>query len=352
MQTTAAERGLALLFTGPDSFSRREAIQRYIAELGPDAAVNLLRLSAEKLAPEELLAAIATPPFLGQRRLVVVEGLFARFEPRSAGTPAGRRRSPAADDAPTLGPWDRLPAALEQLPPTTTLIFDEGPLHQDNPLLQRLRPLLQLREFRPPEREALHQWLHERAKRLGASLSPAAARALVELAGNDLWALHQELTKLALYSKGQTITDRTVRLLSPDADESTIYQLMNALSAGRLAPAFQALHRLLRDLAPPQLLVRLTAQFRLLLQAAALAEAGASTSALQHALGLRFDWQAERALRQARAWGQDRLKAVYDRLLQADLDIKTGRYPPDLALQLLVIDLVHLRADRQRSSAS
>ena len=47
-----------------------------------------------------------------------------------------------------------------------------------------------------------------------------------------------------------------------------------------------------------------------------------------------------KAQEQARAFTVERLDWMHRRALEADLAIKTGRQPPELAIELLVADLV------------
>ncbi|RLC71595.1 MAG: DNA polymerase III subunit delta, partial [Chloroflexi bacterium] len=61
---------------GEDDFS----LQEWLSELKEGADVQVL--AVEKLTLGELLRIGGTLPFLAPRRLVIVEGLLSRFEPR------------------------------------------------------------------------------------------------------------------------------------------------------------------------------------------------------------------------------------------------------------------------------
>jgi DNA polymerase-3 subunit delta len=49
---------------------------------------------------------------------------------------------------------------------------------------------------------------------------------------------------------------------------------------------------------------------------------------------------ADKALKQARSFTMERLEAIYHRLLDIDEAAKTGRMPLDLALDILIAELV------------
>ena len=60
---------------------------------------------------------------------------------------------------------------------------------------------------------------------------------------------------------------------------------------------------------------------------------------IQHRLGLTSDFALGKTLEQASRYPLGRLKQAYDRLLEADLSIKTGKYNGELALNILIAEL-------------
>ena len=102
------------LYHGDDEFSLREELAAVKSDLDPDGMLvnNTSVLEGRSLKPADLLAVCATAPFLGARRLVVVEGLLGRFEsPRSS----GRRREDRGSRE-SVGPWKSLAEGLSALP--------------------------------------------------------------------------------------------------------------------------------------------------------------------------------------------------------------------------------------------
>src|SRR3989304_8520450 len=93
---------------GPDSFSLQAALVELKAELDTDGmlATNTSRLEGAQLQPQELAVVCNALPFLGAYRLVLVEGLLARFNQplarRRRGRAAGR---PSRDGPDGPGPW-------------------------------------------------------------------------------------------------------------------------------------------------------------------------------------------------------------------------------------------------------
>jgi DNA polymerase-3 subunit delta len=274
-----------------------------------------------------------TPPFLGNRRLLIIEGLLGRFQRGER----GRREA-----GPDIRPWSGLPTLLQNLPDTTFVVFNEGTVGTANPLLRLLRNLVTIHDFPRLRGPELARWVLNRVRDLGGSIDDGAAQALIATAGEDLWVLQSELEKLTLYAESQPITTKMVNLLTSGAREATVFELVNMMVAHRRADALRVLNQLLEQgEAPAYLLFMIARQFRQLLRAVDLLGTGAE-EARTH-LGVSERWQAERALRQAREYGREGLLAAHGRLVEADFFTKSGKYSAEMALELLVVELSSAR---------
>jgi DNA polymerase-3 subunit delta len=98
-------------------------------------------------------------------------------------------------------------------------------------------------------------------------------------------------------------------------------------------------------MAPPYLLFMLARQARMLVQAKELIKKGKSELEIQNRLGLTSEFAWRKTVEQANRHSFSRLKELYQQLLATDLSIKTGRYEPDLALNILVAELCQQDAD-------
>ena len=97
--------------------------------------------------------------------------------------------------------------------------------------------------------------------------------------------------------------------------------------------------RLLEDQDPFALLPLIYRQFRLLIQAREVLDAGGNKSDLMKYPDFRSDFVAGKAIEQARNFTMAQLEAIYRYLLDTDHGIKTGRVNESLALDLLVAGL-------------
>lgn len=327
------------IFYGAADFSREEALREVKASLGdPEMlALNTTSLDGRLLTPEDLLLHCQTVPFLASHRLVLVDGLLARFEPRQEPRRAGPRSSTEEDVA---REWARFPPCIEAMAPTTCLVLSDGTLRRDNPLLRMLAPLGQVREFRPLRGEALGRWIRERLSRVGGSITPGAVRLLRELLGDNLWVLSSELDKLSLYTSDSTIGEEAVRSLVGQAKEANIFALVDAVATRQHGSAAALLRQLLEEGSPPAyILVMIARQFRFLLQAQDLSATPHTPQEIGRQLGISSEWVLGKVMEQARLYPPSRLEGLFPRLLETDLAMKTGRYDGGLALELLVGEL-------------
>jgi DNA polymerase-3 subunit delta len=330
---------LFYILYGKDDFSLQQALEKIKGELGNEEmlAVNTSILDGQQLRLSQLTDACSTIPFLCPCRLVIVKGLLGRFEIRSR--PERKPPRSKAKNKPASDEWDGLPEYIKQMPPTTMLVMVDGELKANNRLLKSLAPQAKVKGFPPLNDRDLSSWVQVRIKEGGGKISPAALKLLVELVGADLWTMSGEIDKLLAYCSGQLITDDHVKQLTCYAREANIFALVDAILEGRRTQAQQLLHRLLRDGASPSyILAMITRQLRLIVMAKDMGKKKLRTGAAE-GLESVSDYSVQKAARQARAFTLDRIKKAYNKLLEADIGIKTGRYEGDLALDLLVVEL-------------
>lgn len=334
------------LFWGPNDFSMGKEIASMRGSLGaPEvASLNYAESAAPALGPGGLASLAQTMPFLGEKRLVVVRGLLAPFEPRQK---AGRAEAGEGREEPALLPIKGAEAllsplleVLNNLPPTTDLVLVEEKVGPKNALFSRLPKGAVVKEFQLPPRPELEGWILQHAKALGGVVNPAAAHALAESIGPDLWALDSELHKLLTYTSGRPVGQEEVHLLVAQVREANIFALIDAVMALRPGQALGMTHQLLDGgTSPSHLLVMLARQVRLLLQAKDLAGRGATPQAMADVLGFRSPWPAKKLAQQAEGYSYPRLGSIYRRLVEEDLALKTGKRTPEVGLDLLVMDL-------------
>ncbi len=321
---------LYILF-GPDDFSLRQELERIKDGLGDRESLssNTTIFEGKQASLGQLMDACTALPFMGSHRLVVVEGLLTRFEGNRAGLKKG-----------VANEWGELKKRLGDMPPSTVLILADGPIKKGNALLKALTPSATVKEFPLLRGAALEGWIRRRVKEGKGSISPDAVRMIASLVGENLWVLASELEKLLLYSAGRRIEEDDVNQVVSYSREASVFAMVDALIEAKAARAALLLHQLLQEGdTAPYLLVMITRQLRLLVQAKDLRQQGLSSAEIKARLELTSDYVLKKALEQGQRYSMGRLEQIYRKLLDTDLSIKRGLWRGELALDILITEL-------------
>lgn len=326
---------------GKDAFSRHQKLEEIKSGLGePDMlAVNTSVLDGQPLNLNQLQDVCSAVPFLCPYRLVIVEGLLERFEPKSEGEERVTRSQSKSESG--LKEWRGLADYIRQMPPTTVLALIDSDIDRRgrNPLLKSLATIAEVVSFPELKGRDLRDWVQRRVKEGGGTIASGAVTLLVDLVGGDLWAMSGEIDKLLAYSAGRPISEDDVRQIASYAREANIFALVDAILEGGRKEGQQLLYRLLQDgAAPAYILAMITRQLRLIVVAKEFGKR-VFESEVRDKLERISDYGLEKALRQAKSYSLERIMRAYHQLLEADINIKTGKYDGDLAIDLLVIEL-------------
>ncbi len=332
------------IFHGADEFSRTQQVHKFRAQLGDSqfADLNTSQFDGRKVTLGELQHACDAVPFLAQKRLVIVDGMLARFDPRhTKGGEEGEGTESEEEANPVLA--KDLKDYLPRLPETTRLVFVESKtLAKNNPILRHAlddKANAHIKEFAEPRERDLPKWIRDRAKEKGGAFEPSAVEELAAHVGTDLRLIDNEIDKLLMYRNGQAIRAEDVRTLVASVHESDIFALVDALGHREPAAALKLLHAQLdHNAAPMYLMSMIVRQFRLLLQMKDLAARGKTLDATREQLKL-HPFVAEKTWKQALNFSLPQLEAIYQCLLDTDVAIKTGRSEPIVALDVLVVEL-------------
>ncbi len=182
-------------------------------------------------------------------------------------------------------------------------------------------------------------WLTREAKRLGKNLTPPAAQRLVEVVGDNLSELHQELQKLVLFAGSEaTLTPQQVSQLASHSRSYNIFALTDALGEAALPRRLAALDHLLDLGEPPaKILTMLARQLRQLIR---YKEAAPHSSPADLAKLLKVPpGIVNKVARQAKKFTLPTLQAHLELLHRADLAIKTSAANPRFWLEWAVTRL-------------
>lgn len=316
---------------GDDGFRVQEKVRqlmRAFREKFDPTGLNLAEFPRNKKGVElgEVMGAVHSLPFLGQKRMVVVHDLI---------------------DAIKKSEMDAWVDGFKKTPESTIVVFWESidsKSLEKKPLFVALKNAAQVYQypFQQLQGAELSRWVQTRVKERGGMIDAGGLRALVERVGADLWQMDNEIQKLIAYADGQPITAAMIDELVHASFEGKIFQLIDAVSQRRPADAIRLLQEERWSGANDHyLLTMLGRQVRILLGARALLDENACATSQELARTLDIHpFVAQKALTQARGFTLEHLKAVHDLLFEFDVAMKTGNIDADLAVDLATVKLM------------
>ena len=340
MRRLISGRGRTLLYMlhGEDDFSLHQALEEIKQGIGDRTALttNTSVFDGQQVTVDQLRTVCETVPFLAERRLVVIHGLLQRFEPKIK---SGRQKKTASVST-QQNEYKSLGEYLGKIPDSTVLVLIDGKIKSKNPLFTQLSAKARVMSFPLLRNDKLRQWIQKRVGDKGGSVSPPAVDLLSRFVGGNLWVMANEIDKLVLFTLGRRIEEEDVRLVVSYAQEANVFAMVDAILAFRAGVAEQLLQQLLQQgAAPAYLLVMLVRQVRMIVRVKELRRQRKSEVEIQDKLNLTSEFALRKTLEQAARYSLARLKEVYHQLLETDLSIKTGKYDPELALNILIAEL-------------
>lgn len=188
---------------------------------------------------------------------------------------------------------------------------------------------------------ALQKWLQDTARQTyQQTLSRDAATLLMDLIGNDLGMLDQELQKLASFAgPDATLTAEVVQKMVGGWRTETIWALVDAVRDNNLNLAIEALDQLLEaGEAPLKLLGGISYTFKKYAQAVELSHGSSLDQALRQAGIFPNVVQASQAY--LRRIGRARAEQLLNRLLEVQMGLKgSSQLPERMQLEMLLMQL-------------
>jgi DNA polymerase III subunit delta len=302
------------LLTGTDRPKHRRALSRLRERFGAES-VELL--SAETANGDEAVAACNALGLFagGGGRLVIVHGV-ERWRKADVEAIAAYLKEPAPGAVLALIAEDALKNAA-----LVTLCEKQG----------------QVLQFDVPKPANLHAWVRREFERRGATADAEAARALVEICGEDVVGLSGEVDKLVAWAAGEAISRRDVEELAAGGREAAAWALTDAWGARNLPALLAACELALERKEPFALAVGLASHVGRVRAAQALAEEGMRSKEVAARLKIK-EFPARKALSHAEKYSREELDAALVRLADLDAALKgASRLSAELELERTLV---------------
>jgi len=310
------------LLTGTDRPKVGRALARLRARVGDDA---IDALDAADTSGTDAVAACNAPGLFGSEegRLVLVRGI-ERWKDADAAAIVEYLASPAPGSV----------LALVADEPLKTKTLAEACAKEGAVL-----------RFNAPRPRDLGTWVREGFARHETPVDADAARALVEICGDDVTALEAEVDKLSAWAGGETVTRADVERLAVAPNEGRGWVLTDAWGARSVESLLAACEaEFERGTDPFIVATRLAAQVALVRNVRRLADEGLGTKEISKRLR-KHEFRVRKALATADAYSAQELDAATVKLAALDAALKgSSRLSGELELSRVCIDITSDRA--------
>ncbi|MZP28818.1 DNA polymerase III subunit delta [Heliobacterium undosum] len=335
------------LIYGDEPFLMSEVLEELTGRFAgqPGGEFNMDRLEGDVTA-ETIAEAAQTPPFMAERRLVIVRDApllrAARGSDGADGEGASSGKGKGASRSKTMEPEAPLLKYLSDPSPTTCLVFfSPSGVDKRKRLYKAIEKAGHAVEIKKLSESDVRNWAAQRAKAMKLPFEAEALNLLIDRVGDDLGRLVLELEKLRNFlgepSPTRRVTPERVRRLVPATPEDNVFAIADALGDGRVDDALRITRDLVRNGQHPiPLLFLIIRHVRQLLRLKELAASGVRKT----------DWAREMKLpagvvrkleSQSDRFPREELRRLYHRLTAADVAIKTGAGEAQQTLELCLL---------------
>ncbi|WP_332237795.1 DNA polymerase III subunit delta [Sporolactobacillus sp. KGMB 08714] len=274
---------------------------------------------------ESALEDAETVPFMGEKRVVLIENPFFLTAERARTKVDHNLR--------------RFEQYIEKPSPDTVLLIEAHyeKLDKRKKLVKTLEKTAHVYELSRLSDATLYALLEKIAARHGSVYTKEGHEQLLSSVGPHLTQLANEVEKCALYcGENRTIDRDAVLEIGSRSLETNVFLLVNKVMQKKTADALHLLHELVSMKEEPlKLLALLERQFRIVYQVACYRDAGYTQKNIAGKIGV-HPYAVKLAADQSRLYSADMLKTALEKCAEADYRIKTGGMDKLLALELLI----------------
>ena len=322
----ASEISGVYLFTGPEEYIKREALEALRQKLLPPGLEQLNDATLEGVTAQQITDAAETMPMMCEKRILTVRDWAPLLPAKSKNEDA---------EIEWMQKW------LNDPPASCVLIFymrsEPDGRKKMSTLLKKKATVVKFDLLTDPE---LNKWCAGRLKPLGKKITAPAVSSLTFMAGRELTRLCGELDKLAAYvGDRKEITPDDVKAIVSASLEYNVFELMNALLAGDMRKSQSTVNSILQGGQNPiGILAMLTRQVRQMSHMKCALESSVPVQTVQEQLKM-HPYAAKQTANQCKKLSSKWLTELYETCVSTDFEIKNGRLRDQAALDSIMLKI-------------
>lgn len=293
----------------------------------PEDTMNCTVFSGKDINQNEVIDLAGTMPFFAERRVILIEN--SNWFKNSN---------------------DKMAEALKTIPDTTYLIFVEEEVDKRNKLFKAVSTQGYAANFDEQKEDTLKTWIVGLLKKENKKITQDALNLFLDRTGTDMENIRRELEKLICYKyEEEAIEVCDVEKLCTVRVQSRIFEMVDAVADKKQQQALDRYYDLLALKEPPlRILALIVRQFRSLLQVKEMKQFGYDEATIATKTGLNAYYLKKKYIPQAARFRTEQLKSALAACAQADEDVKMGRLPEQLSVELIIISLSQTERKKEK----
>lgn len=319
------------LLYGEEAYLRRQYRDNLRNALVPaDDAMNCSVYAGRNIDAGEVLDMAETMPFFAERRVIVIEN--------SGWFKSGN---------------EMITDLVKSLPDTTYIIFVEEEVDKRGKLYKAVsaRGYAALCEIQ--DEATLKKWVMGLLKKENKLITPDALNLLLDKTGSNMENIRREVEKLVCYKYyDEGITAEDVEQLCVVQLQNQIFDMVEAVAQKKQKQALELYYNLLAlKEAPMKILALIARQFNMLLQVKEMKSKGYQESEIAGQTGLNPYYLKKKYIPQAAKFKLPQLEAALRVCVEAEENVKTGRMPDVLSVELIIVGLSSDKKEKEEREA-
>ncbi len=307
------------LLYGEEAYLRRQYRDKLKAALVlEEDTMNCSVYSGKDINVNEVVDLAGTMPFFADRRVIIVEN--------SGWFKSGN---------------DQIAMLVKTLSDTTCMIFVEEEVDKRSKLFKAVTANGYAANCEMQDEAMLKKWIMGLLKKENKSITPDGLNLLLDRTGTNMENIRREVEKLVCYKYYEEgITAADVEELCIVQIQNQIFDMVEAVAQKKQKQALNLYYNLLAlKEAPMKILALIARQFHMLLQVKEMKSKGYQESDIARQTGLNPYFLKKKYIPQAAQFKQPQLEAALRTCVEAEENVKTGRMPDVLSVELIIVSL-------------
>ena len=307
------------LLYGEEAYLRRQYRDNLRKALVPEEdTMNCSVYSGKDINVNEVVDLAGTMPFFADRRVIIVEN--------SGWFKSGN---------------DQIAMLVKTLSDTTCMIFVEEEVDKRSKLFKAVTANGYAANCEMQDEAMLKKWIMGLLKKENKSITPDGLNLLLDRTGTNMENIRREVEKLVCYKYYEEgITAADVEELCIVQIQNQIFDMVEAVAQKKQKQALNLYYNLLAlKEAPMKILALIARQFHMLLQVKEMKSKRYQESDIARQTGLNPYFLKKKYIPQAAQFKQPQLEAALRTCVEAEENVKTGRMPDVLSVELIIVSL-------------